>query len=463
MKEKIFNRKTIISLISIIVFLVFFIIIAGSISFAKIAKTKRVTITKVTSTAPHKLTVKWKKVRCRGYKIKISTSKKFKKKKTVIKYAKKSSVTSKSFSGLKAGKTYYVKVQAYKIIHHRKRSGKWSKVRSVKVRRPAAVKKKTSGSAAKASSKSKSSVKKNNRVSGKLTVQSFNEPPVETSPEIPAITPVHAPVSTSGGRATCKNCGTTLNYIERSLSGSKVIFAAPENTNKETTTVSVTNKDGFTYNYNLYRQNSMTLDYKYPKYRSYLSAHGCSTCALAAVLNATVPSLKNYTPDMVIEKVEKKVLGSSVVNKNMSKALAKQMPLGLKGMSRILTYYGVENTYVYNCSSHDIKKEIRTHLEAGNPIIFTMPRTNNYSGGIHTMVMLGLDNKGRVIVGDSLKQSASRWGSHNRLVKFDTKDNSGVNTVENIASFFTYSIEDIDNLGVFYSGPKGNIGYILVN
>ena len=92
-----------------------------------------------------------------------------------------------------------------------------------------------------------------------------------------------------------------------------------------------------------------------------------------------------------------------------------------------------------------------------------MPRTNNYSGGIHTMVMLGLDNKGRVIVGDSLKQSASRWGSHNRLVKFDTKDNSGVNTVENIASFFTYSIEDIDNLGVFYSGPKGNIGYILVN
>jgi len=459
MKEKIFNRKAIVLLTCIIAFLVFFIIIAGSISFAKISKTKRVTVTKVTSTAPHKLTVKWKKVRCRGYKVKVSTSKKFKKKKTVTEFVKKGSATSKKFSGLKAGRTYYVKVRAYKVVRHRNRYGKWSKVRPGKVRKPAAVKKKTSKKTA-----AKSAKKSAAKVTGKLTVQDFSsKKPEKTEPKVPEVFPVHVPVSTSSGTTTCKNCGTTLNYIERSLSGSKVIFAAPKNTNKETTTVSVTNKDGFTYNYNLYRQNSMTLHYKYPKYRSYLCAHGCSTCALTSVLNATVPSLKDYTPDMVIEKVEKKVFGTSAVNKNMSKSLAKQMPVGLKGMSRILTYYGVDNTYVYDCSAHDMTKEIRTHLQAGNPVIFTMPRTNNYSGGIHTMLMLGLDKKGRVIAGDSLKQNASKWGSQNRLVKFDTTDNSGVNTVENITSFFTYSIGSIDDLGLFYSGPRGNIGYILVN
>lgn len=184
------------------------------------------------------------------------------------------------------------------------------------------------------------------------------------------------------------------------------------------------------------------------------------------MLNATVPALADYTPDRVIEEVERTVFGTDAVNANMSKSLSKQMPVNLKGISTILTYYGVKNKYVYKYTAANAEKEITAHLKEGNPVIVTLPGKNNYAGGTHTMVMLGLDENGDVIMGDSLKQSSGKWGKDNRLVKFDTAKNGNVNTVSSIVkSFSAYSTSKSKvTKSMYYTKAKaGNIGYVLVN
>ena len=72
----------------------------------------------------------WKKnKKADGYKIQISTSKKFKSKATkTITTAKVKFVVKK----LKANKKYYVKARAYKVVNKAKVYGKWSAVKQVK-------------------------------------------------------------------------------------------------------------------------------------------------------------------------------------------------------------------------------------------------------------------------------------------------------------------------------------------
>ena len=77
-----------------------------------------------------------------GYKIQYSTSKKFKKAKTITVKSTKSKLTKK-ITKLKRGKTYYIRVRAYKIYDPSKYGStdpnetyysKWSKVKKVKVK-----------------------------------------------------------------------------------------------------------------------------------------------------------------------------------------------------------------------------------------------------------------------------------------------------------------------------------------
>lgn len=78
-------------------------------------------------------TVKLKKVTgATGYRIQYSTSSKFTKKTTTSKTTKKTSYTVKK---LKAKKTYYVRVQAYKTVNGEKIYSTWSKVVSVKTKK----------------------------------------------------------------------------------------------------------------------------------------------------------------------------------------------------------------------------------------------------------------------------------------------------------------------------------------
>ncbi len=82
--------------------------------------------------AGNKLNIKWKKVAgASGYKVQYSLKKKSGFKTVTVKKAKTTSYTK---SGLKKGKTYYVRVCAYRTAKGKKVSGKWSKVVSVKLK-----------------------------------------------------------------------------------------------------------------------------------------------------------------------------------------------------------------------------------------------------------------------------------------------------------------------------------------
>lgn len=79
-----------------------------------------------------KLNIKWKKVAgASGYKVQYSLKKKSGFKTITIKKARTTSYTK---SGLKKGKTYYVRVCAYRTVKGKKISGKWSKTVSMKLK-----------------------------------------------------------------------------------------------------------------------------------------------------------------------------------------------------------------------------------------------------------------------------------------------------------------------------------------
>lgn len=67
-----------------------------------------------------------------GYEIQYSTTKKFKSKYTTTRTTKKLSYTIKK---LKKGKKYYVRVRAYNKAYGKKRYGKWSTVKSIKLKK----------------------------------------------------------------------------------------------------------------------------------------------------------------------------------------------------------------------------------------------------------------------------------------------------------------------------------------
>jgi uncharacterized repeat protein (TIGR02543 family) len=103
------------------------------------AKWKKVSVAKVVikkaaNTKGKKLVTTWKKVSgAKGYQISYSTKRKFTKAATVTKTISKRSYTAKK---LKKGKTYYVRVRAYKIDSAGKKVyGKWSGVKKVKIKK----------------------------------------------------------------------------------------------------------------------------------------------------------------------------------------------------------------------------------------------------------------------------------------------------------------------------------------
>lgn len=106
------------------------------------AATKKITITvkpkKVTGLKAKKgkkrMTVSWKRDnKATGYQITYAQNKKFKKGKKNITISKNKTV-KRTIKKLKARKTYYVKVRAYKKVGKTKLYGAYSKVKKVKVR-----------------------------------------------------------------------------------------------------------------------------------------------------------------------------------------------------------------------------------------------------------------------------------------------------------------------------------------
>jgi hypothetical protein len=98
------------------------------------AKPNKVTIGKLTSPSTKKIKLTWTKVKgsASGYQIYYSTDKNFKKNVTE-KFVSDQSTLSYTGKNFTKGKTYYVKIRAYKTIDSKKYYGSWSDTLSVKV------------------------------------------------------------------------------------------------------------------------------------------------------------------------------------------------------------------------------------------------------------------------------------------------------------------------------------------
>ena len=95
---------------------------------------KKVTLKSVKNKKGRKALVNWKKVsNASGYAIQYSTSKKFKKPVTVK--VKKAKTTSTTLKKLKKGKTYYVRVRAYKTVSSTNYYGKYSSFKKVRIKK----------------------------------------------------------------------------------------------------------------------------------------------------------------------------------------------------------------------------------------------------------------------------------------------------------------------------------------
>lgn len=92
---------------------------------------KKSVLSSVKHSGTGKIKISWKKDKqASGYEVLVSTNKKFKggKKKIII---AKNQITAKTVKNLKADKTYYVKMRAYKVIDGKKYYGAYSKVKTV--------------------------------------------------------------------------------------------------------------------------------------------------------------------------------------------------------------------------------------------------------------------------------------------------------------------------------------------
>lgn len=105
------------------------------------AATKKITVTvnpaavkisKLTNSKKGKMTVTWKKnSACTGYQIQYSTSSSFSGSKSVT--ISKKTTASKTISGLKKGKTYYVRIRTYKTVSGKKYYSAWSSKSKLKI------------------------------------------------------------------------------------------------------------------------------------------------------------------------------------------------------------------------------------------------------------------------------------------------------------------------------------------
>ncbi len=460
----------------------------GAVSTApEYKKPGKVKSLKLSSKKESQVKVTWKKVKCSGYILTYSRNKDLKNAARKKIGRKATSITIK---GLAKGKVYYFRIRAYRSYKKKVVYGKYSETKNIRVHKhvykPYVSSIKT-GTLTTYKCSCGKGYYRTQATDGKTYDGYLYKFPSCVPGQIKekiggkthklSCTKAHKPVKGADGRYTCSRCGQKMRIIRKTIAPSgvqltseeadpepqEVLFEAPKSTNSDScVAASVQSADGKRYNYKLYWQKSKALKFKYSKYRAYFAMHGCSTCALTAVLNATVPKYKNYTPDRVLVEVIKPVVGAKTFKKNFSKSLRKQMPIGLRGISKVLKANGVKHKYVYKYTKKSAAKEIRAHLEKGKPVIF-MIRRSTYAYNPHMMVMLGLDKKGRVIVGDSCLSSASKWGTNNRLIKYNTRKKTTSNTVENICKYFKDSTNSVKGVGSFYDGRKGNIGYILVD
>ncbi len=402
------------------ILLVLTLILSTAPSFSATQKPARVKVQSLSSKQEATIIIKWKKVKCNGYRLQYSTDKKFKKnvKKVNVKKNKKSLTIKK----LKSGTKYYFRIGAYNKNKKKYRYGKWSKLKACTVHTHCYILLKSTDTATYYKCKC-----------GKEYTKKVKKKVKPVAPKVTYVTPSFSPMEPSKGKSPADATGI--------------------------------NSRGFVYNYRIFSQTAAAQN---PNGDKYLAKHGCSTCSLTTILRAMVPEFANYTPRAVLTKVIKKVAGTKTYNANFKKSVDKQMPISLKGIDKVLTAYNVPHKFVYNYTASSAKQMIKNHLKEGDPIIVMIageePGPGVYAKYSHAMLLLGLDNDGKIIVGESAQQKG-RWGaSAYGLIKMGAEKNPNCNSITNIVNHLDSPASDISNKGFFYSnGKKGNIGFILIN
>lgn len=105
---------------------------SGWTTLSTATKPNKVSIKKPTTNSKHQIKVKWNSVSaCSGYQVQFSRKKNFS---SVIATKTVSGRTKTSYTGknFTKGRTYYVRVRAYKIVNGTKYYGAWSRVKSIK-------------------------------------------------------------------------------------------------------------------------------------------------------------------------------------------------------------------------------------------------------------------------------------------------------------------------------------------
>ena len=201
----------------------------------------------------------------------------------------------------------------------------------------------------------------------------------------------------------------------------------------------------------------------YGAYSDYMTRHGCACCSLTTLLAAYVPRYRALRPDETIARVEREHFDERVWKKNYGKHIARQMPVSLYGISRILTDCGVSHRYVGDFKDEDAVNEIRAHLRSGRPVVVEtsrMKRQNGrivrwfdkkFAGSYHTMILLGEDENGHFIFTDSATREWS--GDWQRLKKAEPGD---------ILSYM-FPQKNIEDSHVYFSRRRNTGGYILMD
>ena len=249
-----------------------------------------------------------------------------------------------------------------------------------------------------------------------------------------------------------------LNFVS-DKEGRKFLFPIlpQDGLNEKTLNVVITDGDSQRM-YPVFQQKAAI----YGEYSEYILRHGCACCSLTTILAAFVDRYKGLTPDKTISEVERKHFPEEVYTENYGKVMARQMPVSLYGISLILKKEGVSCEYIGDFEDKAAEKQMMEHLYKGMPVIIETSRMRRkgkrivrffdkkYAGSYHTMILLGVNEEGKVIFTDS---ATREWaGEQQRLKQAE---------ISELISYM-FPQKNVDDRHLYFSRKKNTGGYILV-
>lgn len=173
----------------------------------------------------------------------------------------------------------------------------------------------------------------------------------------------------------------------------------------------VTSKKGASARFSLLsRKGKKTITFYRQDYwkDTYMKLHGCTASSIAAVIQlySSSSKYKKYTAKDIHYKLEKAVFGK----------ISSEYPPSAYGTQKLLKKAGVNTSYIRSFTRASARKKIQAAVDSGNAVIVWLGPGQNlkWTGSVHTVVILGQTDKGRLIVADSCDR---KWAGNNQRLK----------------------------------------------